>query len=75
MVAPTKELIMTAVLDLMLVLALLFFLFLPISDRRTVIMRLGMMSVIATLFVVSVTGAHGPSQIAQLPQTVAMGSN
>ena len=66
---------MTTVLDLILVLALLFFLFLPITDRRTVMMRLGMMAVIAGLLVGSVTRAHGPSLVAHLPQTVAMSGN
>jgi hypothetical protein len=75
MVAPTKELIMTYIIDLMLVLALLFFLFLPITDRRTVMMKLGMMTVIAALFVGSVMRAQGPSLVAHLPQTVAMSSN
>lgn len=66
---------MTTVLDLLLLLALLFFLFLPITDRRTVMMRLGMMAVLAALFVGSLTTAHGPSLIAHLPQAVAMSSN
>jgi hypothetical protein len=63
---------MTYVIDLLLVLALLFFLFLPITDRRTVMMRLGMMTVIAALFVGSLTKAHGPSLTADLPQAIAM---
>jgi hypothetical protein len=75
MVAPTKELIMIYVLDLMLVLALLFFLFLPITDRRTVMMRLGMMAVIAALMAGSMIRAQGPALIAHLPQAVAMSSN
>ena len=69
---------MTAILDLLLVPVLLFFLFLlflPITDRRTVIMRLSMMAVIAALFAGSVMTAHGPSLIAHRLQTVAMSSN
>jgi hypothetical protein len=75
MVAPTKELIMTTILDLLLVLALLFFLFLPITDRRTVIMRLSMIAVIAGLFAGSIMMAQGPSLIAYQPQSVAINSN
>mgnify|MGYP006920270948 CR=1 FL=1 len=63
---------MSYVIQLLLGLALLFFLFLPITDRRTVMMKLGMMTVIAALFTVSITRAHGPKLIAHLPQTFAM---
>ena len=66
---------MIYVLDLALLLASLFFLFLPITDRRTVIMRLSMMAVIAALFAGSVMTAQGPSLIAHRLQTVAMSSN
>jgi hypothetical protein len=75
MVAPTKELIMTAILDLLLVLALLFFLFLPITDRRTVIMRLSMMAVIAALLAGLIMKPQGSSLIAYQPQSVAINSN
>ena len=62
-------------IDALLLPVFLFFLFLPITDRRTVMMRLGMMAVIAGLLVGSVTRAHGPSLVAHLPQTVAMSGN
>ena len=41
--------------DALLVLAMLFFLFLPISDRRTVRMRLCMLCALLAVFSVSVT--------------------
>lgn len=63
------------VADLMLVATMLFFLFLPITDRRTVVMKVGMIGVIAALFVVSVTKIHGPELAAHLPQAVVIGSN
>jgi hypothetical protein len=66
---------MTTILDLTLVLALLFFLLLPITDRRTVIMRLSMMAVIAALFVGSIMTAQAPSLTAHFAQTMAMSSN
>lgn len=63
---------MTAVLDPMLVLALFFFLFLPITDRRTVMLKLAMMTVIAALFAGSAAMTCGPSPPSQ---TVAMSGN
>ena len=63
---------MTAVLDPMLVLALFFFLFLPITDRRTVMLKLAMITVIAALFAGSVAMTCGPSPPSQ---TVAMSGN
>ena len=48
------------VVDLLLVLAFLFFLFLPITDRRTVRMKLAMMCALVALFAVSVTHTHVP---------------
>jgi hypothetical protein len=63
---------MTAVLDPMLVLALLFFLFLPITDRRTVMLKLAMITVIAALFAGSAAMTCGPSPPSQ---TVAMSGN
>ena len=45
-------------IDVLLVLAILFFLFLPVSDRRTVHMKL---AVICTLLaLVAMTRAHTP---------------
>jgi hypothetical protein len=44
--------------DALLILAMLFFLFLPISDRRTVRMRLCMLCALAAVFSVSVTRSH-----------------
>jgi hypothetical protein len=75
MVTPTKELIMTTILDLLLLLALLFFLFLPITDRRTIIMRLSMIAVIAALFAGSIMMPQSPSLLAHQPQDMAMSSN
>jgi hypothetical protein len=63
---------MTAVLDPMLVLALFFFLFLPITDRRTVMLKLAMITVIAALFAGSAAMTCGPSPPSQ---TVAMSGN
>jgi len=60
--------------DLMLVAAMLFFLFLPITDRRTVMMKLGMIGVIAALFAVSATRARGP-ELAHLPRSMVVSSN
>ncbi|MCK1395448.1 hypothetical protein [Bradyrhizobium sp. 1] len=42
-------------IDALLILAMLFFLFLPISDRRTVQMRLCMVCVLLAVFSVSIT--------------------
>jgi hypothetical protein len=63
---------MSYLIQVLLGFVLLFFLFLPITDRRTVMMKLGMMAVIAALFTVSITRAHGPRLFARLPQTFAM---
>ena len=41
---------MTYILDAALAAALLFFLFLPITDRRTVMMKLGMIALLAVSF-------------------------
>jgi hypothetical protein len=43
------------VFDMFLILAMLFFLFLPISDRRTVQMRLCMVCALLAVFSVSIT--------------------
>ena len=45
-------------IDALLMLAMLFFLFLPITDRRTVRMRLCMVCALLALFSLSVTRAH-----------------
>ncbi|MGJ5217468.1 hypothetical protein ACQR16_11215 [Bradyrhizobium oligotrophicum] len=49
---------MSYILDLVLAAALLFFLFLPITDRRTVMMKLGMMMAAVILFAVAVAVPH-----------------
>ena len=48
------------VIDALLVLAMLFFLFLPITDRRTVRMKLAMLCALLALFAVSVTRTAVP---------------
>lgn len=54
-------------LDALLVLAMLFFLVLPITDRRTVRMRLGMLCMLLAVFSVSVTSTHiAPVRLAGL---------
>lgn len=53
--------------DVLLVLAMMFFLFLPISDRRTVRMRLGMLCALLALFSISVMRNHAaPAQLASI---------
>ncbi|CCE05708.1 exported hypothetical protein [Bradyrhizobium sp. STM 3843] len=59
----------------MLVLALFVFLFLPIANRRTVMMKLGMVATLAARFALSVTGAHSPELHAQRSQNVSTGRN
>ena len=44
--------------DALLILAMLFFLFLPITDRRTVRMRLCMICALLAVFSVSVSRTH-----------------
>ena len=57
-------------IDVLLVLAILFFLFLPISDRRTVRMRLGMVCVLFAVLSISVVRPHlAPVQIASVVST------
>lgn len=52
-------------LDTLLVLAMLFFLVLPITDRRTVRMRLGMICALLAVFSVSASHTHvAPVQLA-----------
>jgi hypothetical protein len=48
------------VVDMLLVLAMLFFLFLPITDRRTVRMKLVMLCALLGVFTLSVTQTHVP---------------
>ncbi|MBR0739934.1 hypothetical protein JQ581_23650 [Bradyrhizobium liaoningense] len=56
--------------DTVLILAMLFFLFLPISDCRTVRMRLCMLCALLAAFSVSVTRTHvAPVQVAGLVST------
>lgn len=56
--------------DALLVLAMLFFLFLPISDRRTVRMRLCMLCALLAVFSVSVTRTSVvPVQLAGIAST------
>lgn len=56
--------------DALLILAMLFFLFLPISDRRTVRMRLCMLCALLAMFSVSITRTHvGPVQLASVVST------
>jgi len=53
------------VVDVLLVLVLLFFLFLPICDRRTVRMRLCMLCTLLAMLSISVTRTHvAPSPLA-----------
>jgi hypothetical protein len=47
-------------LDALLFLAMMFFLFLPIGDRRTVQMRVFVLCALATFFAASVTRTHAP---------------
>jgi hypothetical protein len=52
-------------IDALLILAMLFFLFLPITDRRTVRMRLCMLCALGAVFSASVTRTHvAPVQLA-----------
>jgi hypothetical protein len=46
--------------DAALILVMLFFLFLPITDRRTVQMRLFVLCTLLAVFAASVTGTHVP---------------
>ena len=56
--------------NVLLILAMLFFLFLPITDRRTVRMRLCMLCALLALFSVSVTRTQiAPVQLAGVGST------
>jgi hypothetical protein len=54
------EAMLMFLIDAMLVLAILFFLFLPITDRKTVRMKLYMLCTLLALFTMSVTRTHVP---------------
>ena len=57
-------------IDVLLVLALLFFLFLPITDRRTVHLKLAMICTLLALFTFSATRTHVPeTQLAGVVST------
>jgi hypothetical protein len=47
-------------IDALLIIAILFFLFLPITDRRTVQMKLCVVCALAALFTASVTHGYVP---------------
>lgn len=56
--------------DVLLIVGMMFFLFLPISDRRTVWMRLCMLCALLALFSVSVTPTNvAPVQVAGVVST------
>jgi high-affinity Fe2+/Pb2+ permease len=56
--------------DALLILAMMFFLFLPITDRRTVRMKLCMLFALLAVFSVSVAGTHvAPVQLAGIVST------
>jgi hypothetical protein len=48
------------VIDALLTVTMLFFLFLPITDRKTVRMKLCVLCALAGLFTISVTRTHVP---------------
>jgi len=60
------------ILDLMLALGVLFFLFLPITDRRTVIMKLGMIAATVALLSVSLSSPHDTGPDARSAQAQSM---
>ena len=45
--------------DALLIVAMMFFLFLPITDRRTVQMKLCVLCALMMVFAVTVTRTHG----------------
>jgi hypothetical protein len=47
-------------LDALLILAMLFFLFLPITDRKTVRMKLCMLCALMAVFAATLTRTHVP---------------
>ncbi len=57
-------------IDALLIAAILFFLFLPITDRRTVQMKLAMLCALFALFAMSATHSHVPhTQLAGIEST------
>ncbi len=57
-------------LDALLIPAILFFLFLPITDRRTVRMKLFVLCALVAVFAASVTWTHAPRlQLAGIEST------
>jgi ABC-type xylose transport system permease subunit len=46
-------------IDALLILAMMFFLFLPITDRRTVQMKLCVLCALLVVFAVTATRTHG----------------
>jgi hypothetical protein len=48
------------IIDAPLIVAMLFFLFLPITDRKTAWMKLCVLCALAGLFTVLVMGTHAP---------------
>jgi ABC-type xylose transport system permease subunit len=46
-------------IDALLILAMMFFLFLPITDRRTVQMKLCVLCALLMVFAVTATRTHG----------------
>jgi hypothetical protein len=46
--------------NVLLVLAILFFLFLPITDRKTVLMKICVLCALLSVFIVSVTWIPDP---------------
>ncbi|WP_316215559.1 hypothetical protein [Bradyrhizobium sp. SZCCHNR3003] len=56
---------MSYVFELALAAMLLFFLFLPITDRRTVMMKLCMIMTVAILFTVTLAMPHGGAPSAE----------
>jgi len=58
-----------ALIDVLLVLALLFFIFLPITGRRTVHMRLAMICTVLAMLTLSAARNHMPQvQLAGIAQ-------
>jgi hypothetical protein len=57
-------------LDAALILVMLFFLFLPITDRRTAQMKLFVLCMLLAVFAASVTWTHAPHlQLAGIEST------
>jgi hypothetical protein len=66
---------MSCILDLGLAAALLFFLFLPITDRRTVVMKLGMMMAVVLLFAAMLAVPQGAVPAAPSAHALLMTGN